>query len=133
MAKKDALVTQLKNFDGTTSFDLSADFFTPPTIVPYLDNCSYQINIATTDSEGAFSVQVSNDYRANSTSPGDVVSSGNWSDLTLSGTPVAQAGDDTISISLNQLPYYAVRLHYVSSVAGTGTCSIFLTDKAIGG
>ena len=129
MARKNTLVTPL-----TINHSLSASFTTTPTVVRYLDNCSYQINITTSDSTGTFDVEVSNDYYVNEGNDNVVMNPGNWTALTLAGgTPTVSASNDTIVINLNQLPFYAVRLHYLSSVAGTGTCSIYIADKQIGG
>lgn len=129
MSRKNTLVTTL-----VTNHSLASSFNTAPTVVRYLDNCSYQINVITTDSQGTFAVQVSNDYYVNEGNDAVVVNSGTWVTLTLAGgTPFVAAANDTIVINLNQLPFYAVRLSYTSAVAGTGTCSIYITDKQIGG
>jgi len=129
MARKNTLVTQI-----AANQSLSSSFISAPTVVRYLDNCSYQININTTNSTGTFAVQVSNDYYVNEGNDSVVVNPGNWTSLTLAGgTPFANAANDTIVINLNQLPFYAVRIAYTSTIAGTGTCSIYITDKQIGG
>src|SRR5579859_4092858 len=130
MARKDVVVTQIgPNGAGpnATPFSLFTSFTTPPTIVKFLDNCSYQINVMTTDSMGTFEVQVSNDYYVSE--PSNVVMNpGNWIALTLAGgTPTVAAANDYIVINLNQLPFYAVRLAYLSSVAGTGTATVYIT------
>jgi hypothetical protein len=129
MARKNTVVYQLAKAQS-----LAASFSTTPTIVRYLDNCSYQINVTTSDSTGTFQVEVSNDYYVNEGNDSVVMNPGSWTALTLAGgTPFVAAADDTIVINLNQLPFYAVRIHYTSTVAGTGTCDIFVTDKQIGG
>lgn len=128
MARKNVVVYQLASAQS-----LAASFNTNPTIVKFLDNCSYQINVNTTDSTGSFQVQVSNDYYVNETT-NHVERPGNWIALTLAGgTPSVNATNDTIVINLNQLPFYAVRLAYVANTAGTGHADIFVTDKQIGG
>lgn len=127
MSAKNTLVTTL-----VTGQSLSASFNSAPTVVRYLDNCSYQINISTTDSVGTFAVQVSNDFYVQETT-GDVANAGNWITLTLAGgAPTVAAANDFITINLNQLPFYAVRLAYTATTAGTGTCSIYITDKRLG-
>lgn len=127
-SQKRILVTQI-----SANQSLSASFTSPATVVKYLDNCSYQINITTTDSTGTFFVEVSNDYVVYETT-NQVETPGNWVPLTLAGgTPTVGGDDDTIVINLNQLPFYAVRLRYVSQTAGTGICNIFIADKAISG
>lgn len=123
--RKNTLVHQI-----ATNQSLSSDFTTSPTVIRYLDNCSYQILITTTDSIGTFSIQGSNNYQENL---GAVSSNGNWVDLTLGGgTPFVNAADDDIMIDLNQLPFNAIRIAYTSGTAGTGTCNIYLACKAVG-
>jgi hypothetical protein len=110
---------------------LSSTFTTSPTIIRYLDNCSYQIVITTTDSIGTFAVQGSNNYQENL---GSIPSNSDWVDLTLGGgTPFVNAANDDIIIDLNQLPFNAIRLSYTSGTAGTGTCNIYLVCKELGG
>lgn len=129
MSRKNTLITPL-----VTNQSLSASFNTAPTVVRNLDNCSYQINVTTTDSSGTFVVQVSNDYYVNEANDSVVQTAGNWTAITLAGgTPFVSAANDTIVINLNQLPFYAMRLSYTSTVAGTGTCSIYIASKQIGG
>lgn len=114
------------------STSLSADFTTAPTIIRYLDNCSYQINVLTSDSTGTFYVQSSDDYAVDETT-NTVLNAGNWADLPLGGgTPSAGAANDTILIYLNQLPFNAIRVRYAHTVAGTGTASIYLMAKQLG-
>ncbi len=127
MARKNTLVYTI-----ATAQSLAANFTTVATIVEYLDNISYQIDITTSNSVGTFTVQASNDYEVNTA--GAVVNEGTWIDLELGGgTPFANAANDNILISLNQVPFVAIRLEYTSSVAGTGTCAITLTAKQLGG
>lgn len=125
--RKNTLITYIAKNQS-----LSASFNSAPTIVRFLDNISYQINVTTTNSQGTFDVEVSNDYYVNEANGDVVVNSGTWVPLTLAGgTPTVAAADTNITISLTQLPYYAVRLSYTSSVAGTGTCSIYVSAKAL--
>ena len=134
--RKNTLVTQVgpSGFGvNATPFSLASAFTTPPTVVRNLDNCSIQINITTTNSTGSFAVQVSNDYYVSEGNDSVVENAGTWVPLTLAGgVPFANATNDQIVISLNQLPFYAVRVAYTPTIAGTGTCTIYLTDKAIG-
>lgn len=137
MAKKDTLVTSLINpVTGTTTFSLAAAFSTPPTVVRFLDNCSYQINVETTDSVGSFIVEMSNDYFVNPSSDNTVTNPGNWIPLTLTSAggavPTVAATSTNISINLNQLPFYAIRVSYTPTTAGTGTCQVYIADKVIG-
>lgn len=125
MARKETLVYQL-----VSAQSLAASFQSPATMIKMYDNCSYQINITTTNSIGTFSVQVSNDYQTQKED--DRSNAGNWEDLTLSGTPSAGAANDNIVIDLNQLPYKAIRLAYTSTVAGTGVADIYVACKSVG-
>jgi hypothetical protein len=126
MARKNVLTYELVGGQS-----LSSSFTTSPTQIVYLDNCSYQINITTTDSIGTFAVQGSNDYQS---IENVITNPGNWIALTLGGgTPFVNASNDNIIIDLNQLPFSAIRLAYTSGTAGTGTCNIYLTCKQVGG
>lgn len=137
MAKKDTLVTTLINpVTGTSTFSLATGFSTPPTVVRFLDNCSYQINVETTNSVGSFVVEMSNDYFVNPSSDNVVTNPGNWIPLTLTSSggavPTVAATNTNISINLNQLPFYAIRITYTPTTAGTGTCQVYIADKVIG-
>jgi hypothetical protein len=127
MGRKNVLIHEL-----VASKSLSTSFISPVTTIIYTDNVSYQINVATTDSFGTLNVQVSDDYATNPTT-GAVMNPGTWDSLVLSGTPTVSGATDSIIISMNQLPFTAIRLIYTSSVAGTGTADIYITTKAIGG
>lgn len=114
-----------------TGQSLAASFISPATFIRNTDNVSYQIDATTSSSSGIFSIQVSDDY---SVGPdGAITNPGRWITLTLSGTPTLIGTSDDIGISLNQLPYDAIRLVYTSTVAGTGTVDVILTSKQIGG
>lgn len=127
MARKDTVV-----YPVATNQSLATSFTTSPTVVTTLDNVAYQVNVTTTDSIGAFKVQASVDYAIYLNS-NQVINPGNWVDLPLSGSPIANAAPDTININLNQLPFVAVRMVYTPSTAGTGTATIYLAAKQIGG
>ena len=115
-----------------TAQSLAAGFTTIPTVIAYLDNCSYQINVNTTNSTGIFEVQASLDYRPQE--PGESTPNpGNWSTLPLTGVPSVSTVSDTIILDLNQLPFSAIRLSYTPTVAGTGTADIYLLSKQLGG
>lgn len=138
-SKKDTLVTQLgpTNVGPTaTPYSLTTTFSTQPTVVRFLDNCSYQINVSTTDSVGSFAVEMSNDYFVNPSSDNVVTNPGTWIPLTLTSSggaiPSVSAVDTNISINLNQLPFYAIRLTYTPTTPGTGTCKIYISDKVLG-
>lgn len=111
---------------------LAATFTSPVTTIRYLDNISYQINVTTTNSVGTFVIQGSNDYKGDLTNTG-AVSPGNWVDLPLSGTPNANAANDTILIDMSAVPFIATRLVYTSSAAGTGHADIWLAGHRLGG
>lgn len=127
MARKDILKQTV-----VSGQSLAASFNSTPTMIPWGDNCSYQVNITTSNSTGTFSVQGSLDYQAGTAQVPAVA--GNWTDLSLGGgTPTVAAANDTILINLNQLPFNAIRLAYTSTIAGTGTCTIILMSKQLGG
>lgn len=128
MARKNTL-----RYRVATAQSLTTSFTTSATLIKYLDNCSYQINITTSNSIGTFTVQGSNDYNVDE--PDNVISNaGNWIDLTLGGgTPFANAANDNIIIDLNQLPFNAIRIHYTAATPGTGTCEIWMNCKQVGG
>lgn len=113
---------------------LTTSFTTTPTVINYLDNIAYQIIITTSNSIGTFAIQASLDYRPAAAPEFPVANSGTWTDLTLGGgTPYANAANDTIAISMNQVPFSALRVSYTAGTPGTGTCKIMLFAKAIGG
>lgn len=112
---------------------LSANFESPITLIPRLDNCSYQINITTTDSIGTFYLQGSNDFEKDV--EGNVVNPGSWVDLPLGGdtsAPIANAANDSILIDINQVPFNALRIRYSASTPGTGTCDIWFNGRMLG-
>ncbi len=126
MSRKDTLLFELLNGQS-----LSTSFVSAPTVIRFTDNVSYQINVTTSNSTGSFAVQVSDDYAVG---PGNVVSNpGTWNTLVLSGSPTVAGANDIISISLNQLPFFAIRLAYTSTIAGTGTATAYISSKMIGG
>ncbi len=114
-----------------TNQSLAAAFTTTPTVISYMDNIGYQINVTTSDSTGTFAVEASMDYEAGVNGSGPAVA-GTWSALTLSGTPTVAAANDSIMISLNQVPYKALRLSYTPTIAGTGTCTASIMAKMVG-
>jgi len=110
---------------------LATSFNSTPTVITYVDNVAYVINVTTTDSTGAFAVQVSEDYAPPPQGSNTPANAGTWTTLTLSGSPVVAAANDTIAISLNQLPFNAIRLAYTAATAGTGTCKITIQTKGL--
>lgn len=128
MARKNVLTPVKLN----SAKSLATSFTTAPTMVTFTDNIAYQINITTTNSIGPFVVQGSVDYQVDAPT-GAVTNTGNWVDLTLSGSPAANASNDQILININQFPFNAIRLSYTASTPGTGTCDIYIMTKEIGG
>lgn len=127
MARKDVLVSRI-----AAAQSLAASFTSPVTVIKYLDNIAYQINVTTTNSQGTFTVQGSLDYAVDGPS-GTVTNAGNWIDLNLGSSPTVSAANTNIIINLNQLPFAAIRLVYTSAVAGTGACDILIAGKQLGG
>ena len=115
-----------------SSQSLAASFNSSPTMVAFTDNIAYQINVQTTNSTGSFSVQGSVDYQVDAPT-GKVTNTGNWVDLTLSGSPAAAASNDQILININQFPFNAIRIAYTAVTPGTGTCDIYIMTKELGG
>lgn len=114
-----------------SAHSLAASFNSAPTVIDYLDNCAYQVNITTTNSTGTIAVQGSLDY-VPANNGAQVANTGTWVDLTLGGgTPTVGAANDSILINLQQVPFHAVRLVYTSTVAGTGTANIYVMAKMI--
>lgn len=109
---------------------LASSFISDVTNIRNTDNVSYSIHSTGGGSTGNFYIEVSNDYLAQGA---DVINPGVWVRLTLSGQPVLSGAVDDIGISLNQLPYEAIRLVYESTVAGTGICDAYITAKRLGG
>lgn len=130
MARKNILIHPV-----LTAQSLATAFTSPVTTITYTDNVSYQLNITTVDSTGAFAVEASNDYVADPQVQGKQ-NPGNWVALPLSGTlssPAAQGASESILIDMKQLPFVAVRVRYTPTVAGTGTVDIGIVTKEIGG
>ncbi len=124
MARKDIIspiyLTSIGVSVPLASQSLASNFTTVSVPIPYFDNVSLQIVVTTTDSVGSFYVQVSNDNV-------------NFTNLSISGSPFVNAANDDIAISLNQLPFKFIRLSYVVSTAGTGTCTMQFMSKQVGG
>jgi len=114
-----------------SSQSLTTSFNSTPTVITYVDNVAYVINITTVDSTGTFAVQVSEDYAPPPQGSNTPANPGTWTTLTLSGTPVAAGASDTIALSLNQLPFNAIRLAYTAITPGTGTCKITIQTKGL--
>ncbi len=116
----------------SSAHSLAASYSTTPTVITFLDNCAYQINITTTNSIGTFAVEGSLDYVQGTANVTAVT--GNWVALTLGGAtaaPVANAANDKILINLNQVPFNALRITYTSGTAGTGTANIYFMSKMV--
>jgi hypothetical protein len=114
------------------SQSLGASFTTAPTLIKYMDNCAYQINATTSDAIGTFAVEASLDYATNEVT-NLVTNAGNWIALTLAGgTPSLASANDNIMINLNELPFNAIRLVYTRT-SGTGTMSVYIMTKQMGG
>lgn len=115
----------------TAAQSLSASFNSTATLIPFMDNCAYQINATTSDAVGTFAVQGSVDYvPATANSPGNT---GNWVDLSLGGgTPTLASANDSLIINLMQVPFNALRLAYTRT-SGTGTAELWVMSKQVGG
>ena len=94
------------------SLSLADDFTTLPTNVMYQDVVCYQINVDTSDSEGTFYVQISEDY-----SPRD--GSGSFVDMGIAG--LAEGTDDTIICEIDPGGRAFIRLRYESDSLNAST------------
>lgn len=99
------------------SQSLAADFNTVSTGMANQDNISYQIAVTTSNSTGAFYVQVSDD-------------NSNWVDMGAAGT--VAAANDVILVEVDPGARMYSRLRYDANTAGTGTCTIIVTAKNLG-
>lgn len=81
------------------------------------DVFNYQINVTTTNSTGVFTLQGSDD---------------NVNFIDIGSAGVVAAANDSILCEFNQVSFNNVRLKYVSTIAGTGTCNIIFTAKSLG-
>lgn len=98
---------------------LSVSGTTSTIAIPYLDNIGIQINVtAPALTSGTFAVNVSND-------------NANFVALSLSGSPIVAGANDTINISLNQVPYRFMNITYASGTAGTGSYVCYLMAKGL--
>lgn len=126
----------INNYQVALNQSLSANFFSKPTVISYLDNISYQIDVTTTDSQGTFAVQGSDNY--NQAEPSQAIeNNGTWVNLDLTGVlnggiPTVNAANTIIGIAMQQVEFTALRIAYTSTVAGTGTCNIQINCKEIG-
>lgn len=121
----------LKPVKIATNQSLSASFASTPTVFTYTDNISYQINVNSAGSSGSFQVQGSLDYIAGNDPLAAPGVAGHWVPLTLSGFPTSNGTVDTILININECPYNALRIAYISTVAGSATCDIFVMAKGL--
>jgi len=96
---------------------MAADFVTASTVVQMEDTLSYQINITTSDSTGTFYLQGSND---------------DTNFVTIGTAGSAAGANDTILVDIGDVSCKHIRISYTSSVAGTGTCKIYLMARSVG-
>ena len=123
MGRKNVLLPVYLNASSSSVFplniSLAANFVSISTSVLYQDSVVYQINITTSDSTGTFFVQES-------------VDGVTYVDMGTAGT--ASGANDNIlcEIDSNRTAPF-IRIRYASSVAGTGTCTIQMAAKQVGG
>lgn len=109
---------------------LGASFNSTPTLIDFMDNTAYQINVTTSSAVGTFDVQGSLDYFPGNANQAAVT--GNWVNLGVSPVPTLASANDTILININQAPFRALRVSYTRT-SGTGTCNIYIMSKQLGG
>lgn len=120
-----------------TAQSLASSFNSSPTIISYEDNIVYNIKVTTSDSTGTFKLQCSPDYVPSAApTQSSSAATGTWYDLAMSGdnlgVPTVNAANDSMTLKLTQVSFKAIRLAYTSSVAGTGTCDIYITANTVG-
>lgn len=125
MARKDVLYPQYINATTVSATNqpltqsLAASFNTISTNLQFQDSCCYQVNITTSDSIGSFVLQCSQDNQ-------------NWASVGTAG--IVSAANDTAVVEYDisrTAPH--VRLAYTAGTAGTGTCTILVSAKQVGG
>ena len=116
MARKNIIAPYLV----ASAQSMAANFTTAATTIDWMDNVFYQINITTSDSTGTFFPQVS-------------IDGVNYNDLPVSATLVSAAANDTLTYDLREVPGHKVRIRYASTIAGTGTCNVYIQAKQKGG
>lgn len=104
---------------------MAASITSDVTIIQKLSFVSYQV-VFTGTPTGTFSVEVSNDYSINA--DGSVDNAGNWSAVTLTGSPVASGSSGNGFIDLDGISAYAVRLKYTRT-SGSGTLNAVICAK----
>lgn len=107
---------------------LGASFSSAPTNIEIMDNVSYQMNVTTSDANGTFTVEVSDDY--NQDSQGNIISAGNWIALPVSVAMTLTGVNDTIMFDGNQISHPWIRLTYTRA-SGTGTVTAYVTGKML--
>lgn len=105
--------------------DMSASITSEPTIIQKLSFVSYSV-VFTGTPTGTFSVEVSNDYKVNG--EGVEINPGNWTAVTLTGSPVASGSASNGFIDLDGISAYAVRLVYTRT-SGSGTLNAVICGK----
>lgn len=118
----------LAKFQIISAGDMSGNLTSSVTQIEFMDNIGIQINVAGGASTGEFFVDVSADHVEQN---GNVITAGNWVQLTLDPTATVTAGNPTsIYIDLNQLSTFYIRLRYTAG-SGTGTCNAFIIGKML--
>lgn len=102
-----------------TNGDMSGDLVTLATGIEWVDDVAYQL-VWTGNAIGTFSVEATIDGE-------------NWVALDL-GTPgpAAEGSSNSHLISLGLIPYAKVRVSY-DSTSGTGSLSVWIMAKRLGG
>ncbi len=95
-----------------------------------LDNIGIQLNFTGTPN-GAFAVQVSNDYNESNQGGAVVVlNPGSWVNMTLTPSPVAAGVADNIYIDIVPTSAQWIRTQYTNST-GIGTLSYYISGKML--
>lgn len=105
----------------------SSTLISQPTIVQMLSQISYDISWSASTAVGVMSVQVSDTYTQNA--DGTVRNAGNWTTLTLTGTPPAISGSSGNGfIDIGATGAFAIRLVYTAT-SGSGILNATIYAK----
>lgn len=107
--------------------DMSGNLTSPAVEVKLQDNIGVQLHWTGTPT-GTFSFQVSMDHKEDI--EGNIVTAGNWINLTVVPAIIAFGAPDDAYVDLNQLSAAYVRVVYTAS-GGTGALDAFVNAKGV--
>lgn len=119
---------QLRPYQVIVNQSMAGTVYSQVTIITNTTKMGYDISWSggSGATAGSFQVQVSNTYSQNAA--GAVLNAGNWTALTLAGSPTVAAASGNGFIEIDSLGAYAVRLVYLPT-GGSGTLNATVTSK----